>query len=979
MASKALPKQKDEKKTGTNQQAVMAEIARLSEAAKAGRLSERADLSKAEGDSRALLQGVNEMLDAVIKPLNVAAEYVDRISKGDIPQKITDNYNGDFNEIKNNLNRCIDAVNALVVDAGILSKAAVEGKLATRADASKHGGDFGKIVKGVNACLDSVIGPLNVAAEYVDRISKGDIPPKITDNYNGDFNEIKNNLNRCIDAVNALVADAGVLAKAAVEGKLATRADASKHQGDFRKIVQGVDDCLDAVIGPLNVTAKYVDDISKGVIPPIITDNYNGEFNLIKNNLNAVVKMMSELLKETDVIIKAAADGDLDKRANAALFLGGWNKLVSGVNDTITNIVNPLMVTADYVEKVSKGVIPPEITTVYKGQYNIIKNNLNAVVKMMSELLKETDVIIKAAADGELDKRANAALFLGGWNKLVSGVNDTITNIVNPLMVTAEYVEKVSKGVIPPEITTVYKGQYNIIKNNLNAVVKMMSELLKETDVIIKAAADGELDKRANAALFLGGWNQLVSGVNDTITNIVNPLMVTADYVEKVSKGVIPPEITTVYKGQYNIIKNNLNAVVKMMSDLLKETNGLVQAAIGGQLGTRANAALFVGGWNELVAGVNKTLDAVLQPINEAAGVLEKVAARDMTARVTGDYKGDHAKIKNALNSAVDNLDQALTQVSEATEQVSSGSQQISSGSQSLAQGANEQASSLEEVSSSLEEMSSMTKQNAENANQAKSLAGDANGKAVQGTEAMSRMSTSINKIKASSDQTAKIVKTIDEIAMQTNLLALNAAVEAARAGEAGRGFAVVAEEVRNLAQRSAEAAKNTANMIEESVNNAQDGVKISGEVSKSFEDIVAGIKKVNDLVNEIAAASQEQSQGIDQVNTAVAQMDKVTQQNAANSEESASAAEEMSSQAEELQSMIAQFALTAAAHAKTTVRAAPVHHAAAATAPHQKAAAHLDLSKAKHAEKRMVHKPGNGKTNPEEVIPMNEEALKQF
>ena len=150
----------------------------------------------------------------------------------------------------------------------LLTKAAVEGKLATRADASKHQGDYRKIVEGVNDTLDAVIGPLNVSAEYVDRISKGDIPAKITDTYNGDFNEIKNNLNTCIDAVNALVADAGVLTKAAVEGKLATRADASKHQGDYRKIVEGVNETLDAVIGPLNVSAEYVDRISKGDIPP---------------------------------------------------------------------------------------------------------------------------------------------------------------------------------------------------------------------------------------------------------------------------------------------------------------------------------------------------------------------------------------------------------------------------------------------------------------------------------------------------------------------------------------------------------------------------------------------------------------------------------------------------------------------------------------------------------------------------------------
>ncbi len=503
----------------------------------AGKLATRADASKHQGDFRKIVQGVNDTLDAVIGPLNVSAEYVDRISKGDIPPVITDNYNGDFNEIKTNLNNCIGNINALVSDAGMLVDAAVEGKLATRADASKHQGDYRRIVEGVNQTLDAVIGPLNVSAEYVDRISKGDIPPVITDAYNGDFNEIKNNLNTCIGAVNALVADANLLSQAAVDGKLATRADATKHQGDYRKIVEGVNQTLDAVIGPLNVAAEYVDRISKGDIPPRITDNYNGDFNEIKNNLNNCIDIMNNLLTEAGRVVTAAADGQLDQRANADLFVGGWNKLVVGVNEIVTNIVNPLMVTADYVDKVSKGVIPPAITDEYKGQYNVIKGNLNAVVKMMSELLAETDKIIKAAADGQLDERANADLFVGGWNKLVAGVNDTITNIVNPLMVTADYVDKVSKGVIPPAITDEYKGQYNVIKGNLNAVVKMMSELLAETDKIIKAAADGELDQRADATIFVGGWNKLVAGVNDTITNIVNPLMVTADYVDKISKG----------------------------------------------------------------------------------------------------------------------------------------------------------------------------------------------------------------------------------------------------------------------------------------------------------------------------------------------------------------------------------------------------------------------------------------------------------
>jgi len=262
--------------------------------------------------------------------------------------------------------------------------------------------------------------------------------------------------------------------------------------------------------------------------------------------------------------------------------------------------------------------------------------------------------------------------------------------------------------------------------------------------------------------------------------------------------------------------------------------------------------------------------------------------------------------ITRSITSAITRI---IANLTEGSEQVASASGQVSAASQSLAEGSTEQAAGLEETSSSLEEMSSMTKQNAENATQANNLSNESRKAADNCSKAMSRMSTAINDIQKSSAQTAKIVKTIDEIAFQTNLLALNAAVEAARAGEAGKGFAVVAEEVRNLAMRSAEAAKNTSAMIEESVKNSQNGVQISEEVAKALEEIVTGVGKTSDLVSEIAAASQEQAQGIDQVNTAMAQMDKVTQQNAANAEESASASEELSAQAEQMNGVVAELA----------------------------------------------------------------------
>ena len=322
-------------------------------------------------------------------------------------------------------------------------------------------------------------------------------------------------------------------------------------------------------------------------------------------------------------------------------------------------------------------------------------------------------------------------------------------------------------------------------------------------------------------------------------------------------------------------------------------------------------------------------------------------------------------------------ISRVVVQLSGGADQVASASGQVSSASQSLAEGATEQAAGLQETSSSLEEMASMTKQNADNAQQANALSTEARDSANTGAAAMSRMNTAIKEIQKSSDETANIIKVIDEIAFQTNLLALNAAVEAARAGEAGKGFAVVAEEVRNLAMRSAEAAKNTADMIQGSVKNAKNGVDIAQEVTQGLDEIVTNVGKATDLVSEIAAASQEQAQGIDQVNTAVAQMDKVTQQNAANAEESASASEQLSAQAATMNEMVNELATLvggAARHATDQERSSRRQRA---LSPSDRVYHHI--SETGENRKAAVVKPKAAKVAAAQRIPLDDDGFEHF
>jgi methyl-accepting chemotaxis protein len=982
----------------------------LTSEAVAERFDARADASRHVGDFRNVVDGVNRTLDVVVDKLSWYQSIIDAVP---FPIHVIDTemkwtfLNKAFEKLmvdrhyvrdrKDAVGMPCSTANANICNTekcGImqLKKGTPEsffdwGDLRCKQDTSnlvnikgQHIG-FVEVVTDLSAVLstkDYTASEVDRVASHLVQLANGDLnfemktqeANKYTGEVKQQFDKINASVAQLKGAIGNLVTDTGMLTSEAVAERFDARADASRHVGDFRNVVDGVNRTLDVVVDKLSWYQSILDAVPFPV--HVIDTNMKWVFlnkafeklmvdgRQIRDRKDGVGRPCSTAgasICNTDKcgivqLKKGTPESFFDwgeqrckqDTSNLVNIKGEHIGFVEVVSD-LSAVLNTKDYTAGEVERLASNLVQlsqgdlnfelktqeaNKYTGEVKQQFEKINVSLGGLKGAIGALVGDTKMLAHAAVEGKLATRADATKHQGEYRKVVQGVNDTLDAVIGPLNMSADYVDKISKGIIPVKITDTYNGDFNLIKNNLNACIDGLGGLAEANAVLQKMAIN---DYSTEVE---GKYQGIFSSVGEAVNALHKIIMRLISSLKNVSHGNLSdlPDYKKI--GRRCEKDEFMPSVIGMMESigaLVSDASLLANAAIEGKLSTRADATKHQGEFRKVIQGVNGTLDAIVGPLNTAAKNIERISKGDVPDVITENYSGDFNALKDnlnllivsmndittaaeeiaggnltveirersekdklmhALSSMVGGLVRTVSDIRGIAGEVSSASQSISTASVQVSNGATAQAASAEEASSSMEQMVSNIKQNAENAQQTNKIATKSAKDALESGK-------SVLEAVAAMKQIASKISIIEEIARQTNLLALNAAIEAARAGEHGKGFAVVAAEVRKLAERSQKAAAEINEL-------SGTTVKVSEKAGEMLDRLVPDIQRTADLVQEITAASKEQDTGAEQINKALQQLERVIQQNASASEEMASTTEELTGQSDQLVSALGFF-----------------------------------------------------------------------
>lgn len=485
-------------------------------------------------------------------------------------------------------------------------------------------------------------------------ISHGDLNVEINTDSKDELGELGKSFLVMKDVLNNLIKEINLLTSSIAQGNIKVRANSTGFQGAYKEIIDGVNENLDLIIYPLDVSAKYVDDLSNGILPSKITEEFKGDFNLTKKNLNTLIATLEIMRSDLSITIKEQKEGNIDAKCNPSKLKGIYSEIMNGINDTIDSLAEPLLESIEIIHEYAEGDLSREMRTL-PGQQIILTNALNTIRTNLNKMIDDVDMLVQSAENGELSVRADNTKHKGDYRKIISGINDTLDNIVTPLKTSAEYVEKLSKGIMPKKLEVQYKGDFNEIKNNLNQLIITFESFISEIKSMYDRQKKGDIDAYMNKTKFDGFYNEMANGVNETIKNPIQMNLKMLDILKNYSEGNFE-QVLEQQPGKRAVANETMNLLRDNLLRIVSELDKIIIATKEGNLKFRGNHQSFKGSYRDIVLGFNESLDSIINPLNKAAEYIESISLGNIPKKIEENYSGDFNSIKNSINKLIQNL-----------------------------------------------------------------------------------------------------------------------------------------------------------------------------------------------------------------------------------------------------------------------------------------------------------------------------------